>query len=136
MLYFLFALYIFVGLCGYIPVHRFFNARCARSVVCSCKTAASVKDIQNHGRFGRKYLLDYYDHSNTHYLVSFLCKFFPRRWSLNQVLEIYYNPSNPMQISVPDDSGLLNDAHWTARLAFFLYLLFGLFVVFCFAMFG
>ena len=46
---------------------------------------------------------------------------------MNQIVELYYNPADPMEISVPDDRGLLSDARLISNVAFGVYVILGLF---------
>lgn len=124
----LMCVYIILGVIAGCKVKRFFDKRRNVAVRCSCRTAASVKDIKPYKKRGRKYVLDYYDMRNAHYCVSFFAEFIPRRWFLNQIVEIYYNPNNPMEISVPDDKGLVSDAKLVADAAFAAYFLAGVFI--------
>ena len=127
----LFWLFVFVyagfGLFGFVKLHNFFSERRSLAVRCSLRAPATVTDICGYKRRGRRYVLDYYDVKGAHYCVSYFAKCFPRRWFLNQIVELYYNPADPMEISVPDDRGLLSDARLISNVAFGVYVILGLF---------
>lgn len=122
--------YVMAGAVGFFMFRRFFAERARKAVRCSCRTAASVKDIRRSGRHGRRYLLDYYDMRNEHYVVSFFTKVLPRRWFLNEIVEVYYNPANPMELSVPDDSWPLCDMHFVSAASAGIYVAVGCAVLF------
>ena len=84
---------------------RYRRVREALVEVCSCRASATGDSVNDAGRSGCEYMLEYFDMRGGRHVAAFERPFGFPKLALFDKIDIYYNPSMPELISVPDVFG-------------------------------
>lgn len=97
--------YVIIGGSAYLFLRLAERDRIARVASCSCRGDATVSAVRRHGRCSRAYFLKYRDGRHRAHEREIVDRFGLWGLSAGDSVSLYYNPSDPGDVSLPLDTG-------------------------------